>query len=126
MKAEDVYKLSPDSVTEEMIELARSALPDEYKENIDLVLENAEGYLEVAQRYYRLGAFNMEHKDAATCMAEDQGGWPACSHPAEYFVKAEHADGRRIVYCSEHQDSRFFSPEHLAPIYENPSGRTGE
>ncbi len=121
MKAEDIYTLGPEVVTEEMIELATSSLPDELGEDTDRILENSSGYLEVAQRYYRLGAFNMEHKDDPICEAEDQGGWPACKHPAEFYVLDRFlGDSKRRIYCSLHQDNRFYSPKHMAPIYESP------
>ena len=126
MKAEDIYQLGPDAVTTEMIEAAREALRKVLGR--EPTFQEADHFfepmLDIAKQYYRLGAFNMEHRDGTKCEAEDQGGWPCCGQPAEFFVKPEHADGRRIVYCSDHQDNRFFSPHHMAPIYESPKEKT--
>jgi hypothetical protein len=108
VKPEAVYTWGPDQVTTEMLKIA------------DGNFKKADRILQLCQEFYRRGAFNMEHKDGAKCEAEDQGGWPACTAPAEFYVKDEHADGRRIVFCKEHEDSRFFSPKHLAPIYARP------
>lgn len=106
MKPEAVYTWGPDQVTEKMLMVAGGNV------------KKAEYILLLCQEYYRRGAFNMEHKDGVKCEAEDQGGWPACTAPAEFYVKDEHADGRRIVFCKDHEDNRFFSPHHLAPIYK--------
>lgn len=127
MKAEEIYELGPECVTSDMVD----AVADNLKELLgrDPKCEEAEGLedllLEVAQRYYRLGAFSMEHKDGATCGAEDQGGWPCCKSPAEFFVQKEHLLPKetRRLYCSEHRaDNRFFRADQMSPIYENPSG----
>jgi hypothetical protein len=112
-----------------MIEAAKGFTAPQFdttKEQTDAALENAETLLEVAQDYYRRGAVDMEHKDGARCEAEDQGGWPCCSRPAEFFVKKEHIGARekRPVYCSDHWVcNRFFLKEHMAPIFENPEGK---
>lgn len=120
MKTEDVYNLAPDQITTEMLDLLRKCFPGT---TFEQQLKAADGILMLCQRYYRHGAFNMEHKDGATCQAEDQGGWPACANPAEFYVLKEHLGAREksSVYCSEHRDNRFFSPEHMAPIYEKPN-----
>lgn len=127
MKAEEVYALGPTCITEEMIDAAKGfSMPqcDTNKEQTEYALENAETLLEVAQDYYRRGAFDMEHKDGATCEAEDQGGWPCCPRPAEFFIKAEHLDSgeKRRVYCNDHRVcNRFYRADQMSPIFVNPT-----
>lgn len=127
MRPEDVYKIGPGQVSTEMIDTTCSFLKSilgrdpTFDENITL----AELMLKTAKHYYRLGAFHMEHREGQKCQAEDQGGWPCCGAPAEFFVERKHlrSDERR-VYCSEHRKwNRFFRADQMAPIYESPSGK---
>lgn len=126
MKAEDIYLLRPEATTEEMIRLVENQLRQVL--GAAPTYKQMEGFfqpmLEMAQEFYRLGAFNMEHRDGAKCQAEDQGGWPCCGAPAEFYVKREHLSAgeepKSRVYCWLHRDNRFYSPEHMSPIYQNP------
>lgn len=130
MKAEDVYTLAPEVIDEDMLEAAKGLSAPQYdttKEQEEDVLANAETLLEIAQRYFRLGAFEMEHKDAARCEAEDHGGWPCCKSAAEFFVLGKYLKKRakRPVYCAEHRaHNRFYRAEQMVPIYENPANET--
>jgi hypothetical protein len=126
MKTDDVYKLAPATVPADLLELARSfSMPqcDTNEEQEGYAKENAESLLEVAQRYYRLGAFDMEHKDGARCEGSPEGH--PCEHAAEFFVLAKHLPdmwGKRPVYCAECRMSGLYHPPiYMAPIYENPA-----
>jgi hypothetical protein len=127
MRTEDVYKtLAPEVVTTEMIDAARVNIEAllGVEPTFEQIKDLAELLLEVAQDYYRRGAFDMEHRTAAHCEAEDQGGWPCCRHPAEYFVEAKHMKPgeKRPVYCNQHRVfNRFYRADQMAPIYVNPA-----
>lgn len=126
MTPEDIYKLAPDVVSTEMIDAARTNIEAllGFEPTFEQTKDLAELLLEVAQDYYRRGAFDMEHREAETCGAEDQGGWPCCRHPAEYYVLAAHLEKgeKRRIYCEAHYHcNRFWPMEMMAPIYENPA-----
>lgn len=130
MTPEDIYEIAPDIITDEMLTAARKLLtrllqrPPEFDELVAV----GEALLETAKAHYRTGAFNMEHREGKTCQAEDQGGWPCCSQPAEFFIKDEHLrPGEKApIYCGKHgtdEGNRFYRADQMAPIYENPSGK---
>ena len=126
MTPKDVHALGPNTISTEMIAKATRILELHYGDfgktlPFKYIAPIAEILLEVAKESYSLGAFNMEHRRDIICMAEDQGGWPCCGNPAEFFVKKKHRGNGEmtLVYCRKHQDNRFYSPEHMAPIYEN-------
>ena len=118
MKVTVVYKLGPDVVSTAMFERAKEILGVGYPEYMPL----AEAFLEVAKDYYRRGAFDMAHRlDGLKCSAEDQGGWPCCSRPSEFFVVDEQQqdeDQKIRHYCNIHRlKNRFYPAESMAPIY---------
>lgn len=127
MQTEDIYKhLAPDVVSTEMLDAVRTNIEAllGFEPKFTQVTDLADLLLEVAQDYYRRGAFDMEHRDGAQCEAEDQGGWPCCKHPAEFFIKQEHLDAgeKRRVYCNQHRlFNRFYRADQMAPIYEKPA-----
>lgn len=121
MKPEDVYRLQPEAISDEMIEAGRTLIESGEVKWIDI----ANLMLEVAQDYYRRGAFDMEHREGKICQAEDQGGHPCCSRPAEFYIMKMFLEKgeKSPVYCSTHRAfNRFYRPDQMIPIYENPSG----
>lgn len=118
MKASDVYKMGPDVASSDMFDKAQKALGGDFDEEHRAL---AGAFLEVAKEYYRRGAFNMEHRNGPLCEAEDQGGYPCCSNPAEFYVPAEDTIGEGDEpshYCNVHRlFNRFYNSSHMFPLY---------
>lgn len=95
-----IYRLGPDVVSTEMLTLAKNFVRGDLEEYLPL----AQAFLEVAKKYYRQGAFNMEHRSDGVCQAEDQGGHPCCSCPAEFYVPAEVTHNGIRIFCKTHRE----------------------
>jgi hypothetical protein len=79
----------------------------------------AEALLGVAKKYYRQGAFNMEHHADGICQAEDQAGHPCCSCPAEFYVPIEITGNGMEIFCKVHRDfNRFYPASAMLPMYD--------
>ncbi len=113
-----IYRLGPDVVSTEMLTLAKNFVRGDLEEYLPL----AQAFLEVAKKYYRQGAFNMEHRSDGVCQAEDQGGHPCCSCPAEFYVPAEVTHNGIRIFCKTHRDfNRFYTASSMVPMYDDQS-----